>query len=124
MMLTRKFSLICAYRNLQLLGASHKPSHCTSARAVRLSQYHLHRQSQPIAYMCLLAGLFAVQETARTGQSFLVASGEHPSWFQKEPVYFKLSLGALRTCSKSYSLTFVFGSERDSIARLCKQGLY
>lgn len=33
--------------------------------------------------MCLLAGLFAVQETAKTGQKFPVASAEHSSCFQK-----------------------------------------
>ena len=73
--------------NLQLLVASHKPNHYTSAHVVRLSRCHRHpchyRQLRSIAYMCLLAGLFAVQERAKTGQRFLAASAERSSCFQK-----------------------------------------
>lgn len=74
-------------KDLQLLVALHKPSHYTSAHAVRPSRCHRHlhrrRQFRSTAYMCLLAELFAVQETAKMGQRFAVASDEHSSCFQK-----------------------------------------
>ena len=112
--------------DLQLLVALHMPSHCTSARAVRLSQHHRHRQFRSIAYMCLLVELLVVQEMAMTGQRFPVASAEHSSCFQKEAILeIKVALGAMYQC---YSLKLTYFEQRTltsithCLQLLCKRG--
>ena len=99
-------------KDLLLLVASRKPSHYTSAHAVRLSRCHrhpCHQQFQSIAYTCLLAGLFAVQEMAKTGQRLPVASGGHPSCFQKviREAFVCLKITAhYEHCSKTSRVTY------------------